>query len=46
MAATCYTPDGKCHVLLRSDALEQLIYEYAGADAARIVHNLTVKAKK
>ena len=37
MSTTLYTPDGKCHVVIRTRDLYEIIEEYAGLDAAKAI---------
>ena len=37
MAETVYTPDGKLHTLLGSCTIGEIVREYAGEDAAKLV---------
>lgn len=43
MAETVYTPDGKLHTLLGSCTIGEIVREYAGEDAAKLVENLVSK---
>lgn len=43
MVETVYTPDGKLHTLLGSCTIQEIVREYAGEDAAKLVENLVSK---